>query len=138
MRITVKEIAEKLEECMEGWEQFFNKETGEFVALSNGMYVESDEELAEVIENSCSYVRLPNQYDIHEWRIMEEFALTMASETKQNRLLRALHGKKAYRRFKDEIINMGEDQAYYDYRFQAFCRIAQEWLEVNQIPYAGK
>ena len=102
------------------------------------MYVESDEALAEEIENSCSYVRLPNQYDIHEWRIMEGFALAMTSEKKQDRLLHALHGKKAYRRFKDEIINMGEHQAYYDYRFQAFCRIAREWLEENQIPYTAE
>ena len=39
---------------------------------------------------------------------METFALGVTSERKQERLLLALHGRKAYCHFKDEIINQIE------------------------------
>lgn len=96
------------------------------------------EELEEEIEASDCYERLPNQYEIHEWRIMEAFALGVTSERKQERLLLALHGRKAYRHFKDEIINLGIDEEYYAYRFQALCKIVEEWCEENEIPYTTR
>ena len=69
---------------------------------------------------------------------METFALGVTSERKQERLLLALHGRKAYCHFKDEIINLGIDEEYYAYRFQALCKIAVEWCEENEIPYTTR
>lgn len=138
MQVCIEDIVDELEMCMDGWEQFLNTETGEFVALADGMWVDRDEELEEEIETSDCYVRLPNQYEIHEWNIMEAFAEAIPSEGKQERLLRALHGRKAYRHFKDEIINLGVDEEYYAYRFLALCKIAKEWCEDNEIPYTAR
>lgn len=135
MKVCIEDIADELEMCMDGWEQFLNTKTGEVVALADGMWVERDEELEEEIENSDYYIRLPNQYEIHEWNIMKDFADTVSLEKQQERLLRALHGRKAYRHFKDEIINMGMEEDYYKYRFTALCKIAREWCEEHQIPY---
>lgn len=135
MQVYIEDIADELEMCMDGWEQFLNTETGEIVALADGTWVERDEELEEEIETSDCYVRLPNQYEIHEWNIMKEFAESIPSAGKQERLLKALHGRKAYRRFKDEIINLDVEKAYYAYRFLALCRIARQWCEENKIPY---
>ena len=67
---------------------------------------------------------------------MKEFAESIPSAGKQERLLKALHGRKAYRRFKDEIINLDVEKAYYAYRFLALCRIARQWCEENKIPYS--
>ena len=137
-QICIEDIAEELEACTDSWEQFLNTETGEIVALSDGMWVDRDEELEEEIDASDCYERLPNQYEIHEWKIMETFALGVTSERKQERLLLALHGRKAYCHFKDEIINLGIDEEYYAYRFQALCKIAEEWCEENEIPYTTR
>lgn len=63
--VFLEDIADKLEEIMEHWEPYLNTATGEFVALSDGAYIETDEELAEKIDNSRDYIRLPNQYNIH-------------------------------------------------------------------------
>ena len=135
MKVCIEDIADELEMCMDGWEQFLNIETGEFVVLVDGMWVDRDEELEEEIENLECYVRLLNQYEIHEWNIMEAFAEAIQSERRQKRLLWALHGRKAYRHFKDEILNLGVDKEYYAYRFVALCKIAKEWCEDNEIPY---
>lgn len=48
------------------------------------------------------------------------------------------YGRKAYRHFKDEIINLDVDEEYYAYRFLALCKIAKEWCEDNEIPYTAR
>jgi len=133
--VILEDVADKLEETMECWEQYLNTATGEFVSLSDGSYIETDEELAEEIDNSDGYVRLPNQYDIHEYSIMEDFAEACPDAIKREKLFRALNGRKPYRHFKDELNYHGLDDAYYAFRFLAFIHIAKEWCEENKIPY---
>lgn len=133
--VSLKDVTDKLEEASDHWEQYLNVDTGEFEALPDGMYVEPDEELVEKIEGSDSYVRLPNQYDIHEYSIMERFAEEMPEEQKQTRLFRALRGRRPYRHFKDEINMLGIAEAYYSFLYSALIGIAREWCEDNGIPY---
>lgn len=133
--VSLEDIAEKLEETMDHWEQFLNVVTGEFVALSDGTYIETDEKKAEEIENSNDYVRLPNQYDIHEYNIMEDFAESTADVYKRERLLRALNGRKPFRRFKDTLDYIGLSKAYYAFRSLRFFQVSQEWCKENSIPY---
>lgn len=136
--IILEDIADELEATMDGWEQFLNTETGEIVALADGTWVETDEKLLEEIESSDCYIRLPNQYEIHEYHIMEEFAEVIPVSKKQEQLMRALRGRKPYRHFKDEIINLNVDKEYYAYRFLSLCRLAKEWCEENEIPYTER
>lgn len=66
-----------MEATMDGWEQYLNLETGEIVSLSDGTWRdrdEEDEDLAEDIDTTDKFVRIPNQYEIHEYEIKEEFA----------------------------------------------------------------
>ncbi len=133
--VFLEDIADKLEETMEYWEQYLNTATGEFVAISDGTYTEVDEELLEKIDNSCDYIRLPNQYDIHEYNIMEDFAEEISDVRKREKLFRALNSRKPFRHFKDTLNYTGLDDAYYSFRSLAFLRLAKEWCEENDIPY---
>ncbi len=141
--VYIEDIADALDAVMDSWNQFLNTETGEIVSLpspDNG-YIdmdEEDEELAEEIDTTDKYLRLPDQYEIHEYRIMEEFAYSVEDGPHQNKLLQALHGRKAYRRFKDAIIYLGIDQNYYAFREHKFYQMAIEWCEYNQVPYQTK
>lgn len=135
VRVKLKDIVDCLEMADENWEQFLNTETGEVVSLSNGLYEEADEELAMKIDNSRSYVRLPNQYDIHEWQIMENFALDIPNRSIREQLLNSLHGNKAFRRFKDAIERLGITEDYYEYLNDTYYKIAEDWCRDNKIPY---
>ncbi len=89
------------------------------------------EETAEKIEESNDYIRLPSQYELHEYRIMERFA-----EEKGNTvLMRALHGRRPYRTFKDRAIDLDLDREYYAFRTKAYGEIAREWCRENEIPF---
>lgn len=133
--VFLEDIADKLEETMEHWEQYLNTATGEFTALSDGAYIETDEELAEEIANSRDYVRILNQYDIHEYNIMEDFAEATVDVRKREQLFRALNGRKPFRHFKDALDYTGLEEAYYAFRSLAFLGIAKEWCKENDIPY---
>lgn len=87
--VVLEDIVDQLEEATQSWEQYLNTETGEFVGLSDGTFIETDDELAEKIENSCCYIRLPNQYDLHEYKIMEDFVESIDDVKKSEKLFRA-------------------------------------------------
>ena len=135
-KVFLEDVATALEETMDGWEQFLNTETGEIVSLPScdNDYIdreEEDEKLAEEIDSSDAYIRLSNQYDINEYKIMESFA----DERGDSRLFRALNGRKPFRHFKDAINDLAIAEEYYSFRYRAFCGIAAEWCRDNGIPY---
>ena len=136
--IPIKTIVKAIEETMDGWQQFYNTITGEVESVPDydNDYADMSEfeETAETIEDSDDYVRLPSQYELHEYNIMERFA-----EEKGNTvLMHALRGRHPYRTFKDRAINLGLDQEYYEFRTKAYGEIAREWCRKNKIPYTEK
>ena len=133
--IPLSVITDAIEETMDEWEQFYNVITGEVTSIPSPQndYMDwSDyEEASEKIDESDDYVRLPSQYELHEYNIMERFA----EEQNNTVLMRALRGRKPYRTFKDRAIDLGLDQAYYAFRSRAYADIAREWCRENDIPY---
>ena len=134
--IPIKTIVDAIEETMDGWQQFYNTITGEVESVPDydNDYTDMSEfeDAAAKIEDSDDYVRLPLQYELHEYNIMERFA-----EEKGNTvLMRALHGRRPYRTFKDRATDLGLDQEYYAFRTKAYGEIAREWCRENGIPFA--
>jgi len=136
--VNIESIADAMEATMDGWEQYLNMETGEIVSLSDGTWSDRDEEdesLAEEIDTTDKYVCISNQYEIHEYEIMEEFAYATPKPRYQEKLLRVLRGRKPYRNFKDEINCLGISESYYAWRLIALCKKAKNWCEENEVPY---
>lgn len=135
MHISIKTIVDCLEMASNDLEQFLNTETGEITVLIDDFSTDADEKLAEEIECSEKYVRLPNQYEIHEWKIMESFSQNITLNSIREQLLSALHGKQAFKRFKDTLNRLGISADYYDCRNREYYRIAEEWCRENRIDY---
>jgi len=135
--VVLEDVANQLEETMDSWEQYLNTATGEFVSLSDVSFIETDEELAEEIDSSDDYIRLPNQRDINEYRIMEDFAVDFQDAEKRAKLFRALNSRKPFRTFKDTLNNCGIADDYYTFRYSEFINIAREWCEANKIMYTA-
>ena len=140
--VYIEDVADAFEATMDTWTQFLNTETGEFVSLPDSDmfcdWTEDDEKLAEEIDASDAYVRLPSQYELREYNIMEDFADQVTNRHKAGILFRALNGRKPFRRFKDAINALGLADAYYAFRFHAFCAAAARWCRDNEIPYTFK
>ena len=77
------------------------------------------------------FLSLPGKYDIHEYRIMEKFAININDD----KLFNTLHGKGAFRRFKDQLYFQNLTDGYYDFYDQYLKEIAINWCEDNNIEY---
>jgi hypothetical protein len=85
---------------------------------------------------SDDYIKVPDQFDAHEYDIMQQFCLSIKDKRTSDDLLELIEGSGAFRRFKSAIIRRGISQNWYDYKDQAYKEIAIGWLESNGIAYA--
>ncbi len=92
-------------------------------------------EKARVVLDSDDYVELPTKFDIHEYRIMEEFCPSLQLPQLRDQLLRKISGSGAFGRFKQAIYSLGIEEDSYQFRNAEYVRIAIEWMEENGIAY---
>ena len=72
---------------------------------------------------------LPRQYDMNEYRMMEEFIYDLPAGRAQDALDAAIRGKGAFRRFKDRLYDFDLQEKWYKYRDDCYEQIARDWCE---------
>jgi len=90
----------------------------------------------EVLSNSEDFSQLPDQFDIHEYKIMEDFCFAFEDRRVGEDLLRKIKGTGAFGRFKHAIHSMGIEKIWYEFKRSELEKIAIEWLEEQEIPYS--
>jgi hypothetical protein len=149
--VSIKDVVDAMDILSDEHSAFLNRITGELVTLSREELSASEEDddldhypawqqemitkAKEVLE-SDDFLALPSKFDIHEYSIMEDFCFSVADDEIRNGLLRKIRGSGAFRRFKDAIYMQGIEEEWYRFRQEALEKIAIEWLEANQVPYA--
>jgi len=148
--VKLNDVIEALEAAGEEHTHYLDKRTGEIVMITNEEMeaAEEDEPISEYpdwqreailkageILESENFVGLPDQFDIHEYKIMEDFCLAFEDRRVGEDLRRLIKGSGAFRRFKDRIYSMGADKAWYQFRRTEIEKIAIQWLEEEQIAY---
>jgi hypothetical protein len=94
-------------------------------------------ELAVRIQSSDRYLALPSKFDVNEWSIMERFCHEERRADIRTKLLGAIHGSGAFRRFKNQIAYFGLWEPWNAFRHLAFGEILTEWCEENDIVLAA-
>lgn len=140
--VNLREAADLMGAAPDNWTAYVNRKTGEVVMLPEDEFAldigpEFDEMLAEAraVEESEDFVALPDKYEIHEYAIMERFCYSLDDERLGDRLARAIQGRGAFRRFKDQIHRDGIEQDWYAYREAALKKIAADFLEAEGIAF---
>jgi hypothetical protein len=154
MSVTVKlhDVVEALDSAAEEHVYYLDKRTGEIILLTSEelQAAEEDELISEypdwqrasilkareVLRTSEHFSQLPDQFDVHEYKIMEDFSLAFEDRQVGQDLLRRIKGSGAFRRFKNAIYSMGIEKAWYEFKRSELEKIAIEWLEENEIPYS--
>lgn len=148
--VSLRDIINELEMLTEERTVFLNKRTGELIVLSEeelsaaeegadlGDFPEWQQELIvkarEVVE-SDDCLHLPSKFDINDYKIMEDFCSSIEDQRVSDTLVRAIRGRGAFGRFKDQIRSLGIEEDWYWFRTSALEAIAIAWLEENQIAY---
>jgi len=89
-------------------------------------------------EESDDFIELPSQYEIHEYRIMEDFIRTLDDGPVKDELFNAIRGRGAFRRFKDTAFNHNVIDDWYSFKNRALKKIAIEFLDSEGIPWVDK
>ena len=150
--IRLNDVVEALDNATEEHSYYLDKRTGEIILLtSEELKAAEDDELIseypdwqresilkarEVLSDSEHLSQVPDQFDIHEYQIMEYFCRGFEDKQIGQELLRLIKGSGAFRRFKNAINEMDVDKAWYQFKQRALEKIAIEWLEENEIPYS--
>ena len=149
-RAKVGEVVRELDSSSDETIVYFNKLTGEFILVSDEdeRLVESDYDDEDVPDWQKDYlpkvrealesdecIALPDRFEIHEWAIMRDFSVSVSEQRVSEGLFEALRGKGAFRRFHSQVRAFGVENDWYQFRENAFQRIAIRWLEENDIPY---
>jgi hypothetical protein len=147
--VKLQDIIEGMEMQFEGTNTYLHVKTGEIISVSQDdlraaedgdsfehlpeWHQEAMKVAIDVIENYEDYKRLPTKYDINEYDMMEDFCFTINDERSKNILLKAIEGRGAFRRFKDQIHRLGIEQNWYAYRDGRYKEIAIDWCRKHDI-----
>ena len=97
---------------------------------------EEDKALAAAIEDMPErFLRFPAKYEIHPYRIMEDFIDQLSPGKAQKELACAIRGKGAFRRFKQSVRFHGLDRRWYDYLAEAYRELAIRWCAEDGLEY---
>lgn len=135
MKVKLNDIIEALDFVNDETQYFYRIKTEEILMVWDGMVNgEINPDLIKEIEDNFEeYIALPGKYEIDEYNMMEEFIDNLPEGGKQDELYDAIRGRGAFRRFKDEVYELGLEQKWYKYRDDAYEKLALEWCEKNGI-----
>lgn len=114
-------------------ESYLDARTGEVITLTEGQ-PETPELRLRVIANPEGYVKIEPASSREQYRWMENFVATVEDPTLRERLVIAIDGKGAFRRFKDVLLSYPADrERWFSYRGELLHWCIQKWVEREQI-----
>jgi hypothetical protein len=116
-----------------GVESYLDLETGEVLAVVAGQ-ADAAERRLRVAREPERHLRVEPASSREQYRWMERFVVTVGDTALRDRLLIAIDGKGAFRRFKDVLVNYpAERERWFAYRSDLLhCRM-KVWLEQTQL-----
>ena len=147
----LKSIVDELEILTDEARAYLNPQTGHVITIANeyanlfevdeldpeeftGWEQEAAEEARKVLESE-DYLLLPSKYEIHEYHIMKDFCLSVDDDRLQEELLNAIHGRGAFRRFKDTAYRHGIEKDWFRFKTEAIQERVTDWLDAEGIAY---
>lgn len=148
--VFLRDVLDEMELLSDEATVYINRKTGELITLTDEILAlaEDPDAAAEApqwqkdllpkareVMGSEDFIPLPGKFEIHEWSIMERFAQSVTDGAVSDELNAAVHGRGAFRRFKDAVQRLGIADEWYQFRQTALEEIAIEFLEAHGIAY---
>lgn len=138
--ICLNEFVDAMDRITEQNRMFLNIRTGQFVmhscddmmASENTKATKAGQEM-----NSDDFRELPDQFDRHDYAIMQRFCHSIADNELRLGLLRRMQGRGASMRIMNMVHDFGILKEWTAFRNEAFRKIASEWLTKHEVPFTG-
>ncbi len=147
--VRLNDIVDALEMQFDEYRSFLDLDTGQVETVSHVLLREAEEsdndepdlptwqkpqwEIAKRIVSTDRFRKLPTQFEVHEWAIMQDFSYSVEPDRIREDLLHAIHGAAAFRIFKDTLRRHRIESAWFAFRTEALRQIALNWCEANHI-----
>src|SRR5262245_27970905 len=114
-------------------ESFLELSTGEVISVIAGE-PDAQEKRARVVAKGDNFLRIEPASSREQYRWMERFVTSVADEPLRERLVIAIDGKGAFRRFKDVLLAYpAERERWFSYRAELLHWHIHNWLEEHEI-----
>jgi hypothetical protein len=114
-------------------ESFLDLRSGEVVTVSQGA-IDYQEQRGKVQSGGDSFLRIEPAASREQYRWMERFVAGVTDEALRERLIIAIDGKGAFRRFKDVLLNYPvERERWFQCRGDLLHWNMQKWLEKEKL-----
>lgn len=146
--VSIEELVEALEFQDDRMSAFVDPESAEVILVSDEaldaaeaprgvlMVDEAELKVAQAVLATPGMLRLPSQFEVNEHNMMVRFAAERADATERDALQDALHGKGAFRRFKDLCYSLDLAQDWYAYRDAEYEALAVRWCDARGLAWA--
>jgi hypothetical protein len=109
-------------------QSYIDRDTGDVLVVVEGV-PDDDEARRRVSENPERYVKIEPASSREQYRWMERFVASVQEESLRERLLLAIDGKGAFRRFKDVLMSYPvERERWFNYRAKLLHYHINEWF----------
>ncbi|HEP1814184.1 TPA: hypothetical protein VB864_000558 [Streptococcus suis] len=136
MAVWFQDVVDALQMLSQGDRYYYDSYLDELVYLSvEETGLESREGLEEEIEDDVTgrFVRLPTYYDFNPYTFMERYVYHLPEGDLSDRLSRAIRGRGAFRRFKNELERCDRLEEWYAFETQCYKELVLDWCQENEI-----
>lgn len=114
-------------------ESFLDTRSGEVVTVTEGA-IDYSEQRGKVTGGGDAFVRIEPAASREQYKWMERFVAQVTDEPLRERLVIAIDGKGAFRRFKDVLLNYPtERERWFSFRGELLHWAIHKWMEKEQL-----
>jgi Uncharacterised protein family (UPF0158) len=131
VRVDFEELRFAMEDASYEHQYFLDTETGEVILVSEYDDDEESTQRLEAIDEAepGRYLQVPRAESSDGYEDMQEFIDTVSDKPLQQLLEVAIHGKGAFRRFKDVLAHdPAEQQRWFAFQMERLNNRVREWL----------
>ena len=131
-KVTLKTIIDALEWVDDETSVYYDVQSGETI-MWNDNWDNEDLDPDEVEEglDEGKYTSLPDRFEINEYHMMEAFAY----DSGDVRLINAIKGRGAFRRFKEIAEDIGVIKDWYEFRDNCYRSRAEDWCRDHNLEW---
>ncbi|HFI2462738.1 TPA: UPF0158 family protein [Streptococcus suis] len=136
MTVWFQDVIDALQMISQGDRYYYDSRIDELVYLSvEETGLEVREGLEEEIEEDVAgrFVGLPTYYDFNPYTFMELYISDLTDGDLSDRLSRAIRGRGAFRRFKNELERCDRLEEWYAFETQCYKELVLDWCQENEI-----
>ena len=130
-KVNLKAVIDALESVDDETSAFYDLGSGDFVYWSE--YGDNDIEADEIDDavDEGRLIKLMDRFEINEYHMMQSFAY----DHEDDRLIRAIQGRGAFRHFKDTADDIGLIDEWYEFRDNCYRERAERWCRDHDLEW---